>query len=68
MLAGLIRDDERTVLSGIPGLSDLPLIGRLFANNHKEIAADRHHPDADAAHRPRAGSAGKRPAAVPAGP
>ncbi|MDQ3348812.1 MAG: hypothetical protein M3545_12690 [Acidobacteriota bacterium] len=36
MLAGLIRDDERTVLSGTPGLSDLPLIGRLFANNRKE--------------------------------
>src|SRR5262245_11341293 len=36
MLAGLIRDDERTVLSGVPGLSDLPLIGHLFANNHKE--------------------------------
>ena len=36
MLAGLIRDDERTVLAGVPGLSDLPLIGRLFARNHKE--------------------------------
>jgi general secretion pathway protein D len=36
MLAGLIRDDERTVLSGVPGLSDIPLIGHLFANNHKE--------------------------------
>ena len=36
MLAGLIRDDERTVLSGIPGLSDLPLIGRLFANNRRQ--------------------------------
>jgi general secretion pathway protein D len=36
MLAGLIRDDERTVLAGVPGLSDLPLIGKLFANNHKE--------------------------------
>ncbi|HEV8317783.1 MAG TPA: secretin N-terminal domain-containing protein [Vicinamibacterales bacterium] len=36
MLAGLIRDDERRVLEGIPGLSDLPLIGRLFAFNHKE--------------------------------
>jgi len=36
MLAGLIRDDERTVLAGVPGLSDLPLIGRLFANNHRE--------------------------------
>jgi general secretion pathway protein D len=36
MLAGLIRDDERVVLSGVPGLSDLPLIGRLFANQRKE--------------------------------
>ena len=36
MLAGLIRDDERTVLNGVPGLSDIPLIGRLFANNHRE--------------------------------
>jgi general secretion pathway protein D len=36
MLAGLIRDDERTVLSGVPGLSDLPLIGRLFANERKQ--------------------------------
>ena len=36
MLAGLIRDEERTVLSGVPGLSDVPLIGHLFANNHKE--------------------------------
>jgi general secretion pathway protein D len=36
MLAGLIRDDERIVLSGVPGLSDLPLIGRLFANHRKE--------------------------------
>jgi general secretion pathway protein D len=36
MLAGLIRDDERTVLAGTPGLSDLPLIGHLFANHRKE--------------------------------
>jgi general secretion pathway protein D len=36
MLAGLIRDDERMVLAGVPGLSDLPLIGRLFASHHKE--------------------------------
>ena len=32
MLAGLIREDERRVLDGIPGLSDLPAIGRLFAH------------------------------------
>jgi general secretion pathway protein D len=36
MLAGLIRDEERTVLDGVPGLSDIPLVGRLFAKNHKE--------------------------------
>ena len=36
MLAGLIRDEERRSLSGIPGLVDLPLIGRLFAYNTKE--------------------------------
>ena len=33
ILAGLIRDEEREVLQGIPGLSDLPVIGRLFAHN-----------------------------------
>lgn len=36
MLGGLIRDDERTTLEGVPGLSDLPVIGRLFAHNKKE--------------------------------
>ena len=36
MLAGLIRDDERRVLEGIPGLSDLPLVGRLFARSRTE--------------------------------
>ena len=36
ILAGMIRDDEREVLEGIPGLSDLPIIGRLFARNRLE--------------------------------
>ncbi|MCX6552606.1 MAG: hypothetical protein NTY02_16660 [Acidobacteria bacterium] len=36
VLAGLIRDDERTTLEGIPGLSDLPLVGRFFAHNKSE--------------------------------
>jgi general secretion pathway protein D len=36
MLAGLIRDEERTVLSGVPGLSDIPVVGRLFAHNRKQ--------------------------------
>jgi len=37
LLAGLIRDEERQVLSGVPGLSDLPIIGRLFAHSRREI-------------------------------
>jgi len=36
LLAGLIRDDERRVLEGVPGLSDLPVVGRLFAHTRKE--------------------------------
>jgi general secretion pathway protein D len=36
LLAGLIRDDERTSLDGIPGLSDLPVIGHMFAKSHKD--------------------------------
>lgn len=39
MLAGLIRDEERKVLAGIPGLSDIPIIGRLFAFNRIETQA-----------------------------
>lgn len=36
LLAGLIRDDERNVAAGIPGLSDIPIVGRLFAHNRRE--------------------------------
>jgi general secretion pathway protein D len=36
LLAGLIRDDERRSAVGIPGLSDLPIIGRLFAHTRRE--------------------------------
>src|SRR5206468_9993880 len=35
MLAGLIRDDERQALDGIPGLSDIPVVGRIFAHSVK---------------------------------
>ena len=35
MLAGLIRDEERESLAGIPGLSDIPLVGRLFSHTQK---------------------------------
>jgi len=36
IIAGLIRDNERTVAQGIPGISDLPIIGRLFGRNKRE--------------------------------
>ena len=36
MLAGLIRDDERKLLNGIPGLSDIPVLGKLFSYSHTE--------------------------------
>jgi general secretion pathway protein D len=36
MLAGLIRDEERTSVATIPGLGDIPVLGRLFAYNRKE--------------------------------
>jgi general secretion pathway protein D len=36
LLAGLIRDDERRVLEGIPGLSDIPLVGRLFSHSRNQ--------------------------------
>ena len=43
ILAGLISDDERTTFSKIPGLGDLPWVGKLFSNqnttrNKTEIA------------------------------
>ena len=36
MLAGLIRDDERASLDGIPGLSDLPLVGKMFSHSQRQ--------------------------------
>jgi general secretion pathway protein D len=35
MLAGLIRDDERLSLDGIPGLTDIPVVGRFFGHTQK---------------------------------
>jgi general secretion pathway protein D len=36
VLAGLIRDNERVIVDGIPGLSDLPWVGKLFTHSTKE--------------------------------
>ena len=35
MLAGLIRDDERQSLAGVPGLIDIPVVGRMFGHTLK---------------------------------
>lgn len=35
-LAGLIRSDETMRESGIPGLSDIPLLGRLFSTTNRQ--------------------------------
>lgn len=37
ILAGLISDQERTSLTGVPGLASLPFLGRLFARNQSEV-------------------------------
>jgi general secretion pathway protein D len=37
ILAGLISDQERRSLSGLPGLASVPVLGRLFARNRDEV-------------------------------
>ncbi len=37
MMAGLLKDTERTSLNGIEGLADIPLLGRLFSSTKKEL-------------------------------
>ena len=36
ILAGLIRDDEREILEGMPGLNRVPILGRLFGKKRIE--------------------------------
>jgi general secretion pathway protein D len=36
ILAGLIREDERTERQTIPGLGDIPILGQLFGRNRRE--------------------------------
>jgi len=37
LLAGLIREEERKSLSGVPGLSDIPILRRIFGNTETNI-------------------------------
>lgn len=36
ILAGLIREDERTERATIPGLGEVPILGTMFGRNHRE--------------------------------
>ncbi len=36
ILAGLFRDDSQSISNGVPGLSRLPFIGRLFTNKNND--------------------------------
>jgi general secretion pathway protein D len=37
LLAGLLKDEERRTLSGIPGLKDVPILGTLFSSTNQAI-------------------------------
>ena len=37
IIAGLIRDEERSSMRGIPGLAKIPILGKFFAANEKQI-------------------------------
>jgi len=37
LLAGLLKDEERMSLEGIPGLKSLPIIGSLFSNTEQTV-------------------------------
>ena len=37
IIAGLIRDEERTSMRGLPGVAKIPFLGKLFAANEKEV-------------------------------
>lgn len=37
ILAGLITDREATSLSGVPGLADIPLLGRIFGRTQRDL-------------------------------
>ena len=37
LLAGLIREEERKSMSGVPGLSDVPVLKRIFGNTETNV-------------------------------
>ena len=63
LLAGLLKDDQRKIMSGMVGLVRVPGLRSLFGSTSDEIEPDRHRHAADAAHRADARADGRRPGA-----
>jgi general secretion pathway protein D len=40
VLAGLIQDQDTRTANTIPGLGDIPILGRLFGNHHSDVEKD----------------------------
>ena len=52
LIAGLLQDDERRSMTGIPGLLTVPVLKYLFAAVRRHDRADRYRDAAHAAHHP----------------
>ena len=50
LLAGLLRENERKTLKGVPGISSIPILRDLFAVERQGNRPDRHRHAAHAAH------------------
>ena len=62
VLGGLMQLQETKTKTGIPGLSSIPLVGRLFSAESVSKDAQRTGHRAGAAHHPQAGDHGGKPA------
>ena len=59
MLAGLITDEDRRTATRVPGLGDLPVLGRLFSVTKDTTSQDRACASHHAAARAHVGAAGR---------
>ena len=61
LLAGLLRDEQRKILTGFPGIIRLPILRSLFGTDQRRGHPVRHRDAADAAHRAHARAHGRGP-------
>ncbi len=52
LLAGLLQDDERRSMTGVPGVMQVPILKYFFAAVRRHDRANRYRDAADAAHHP----------------